>query len=374
MTGSRDAAGDITHDAFLAVLADASRFDPRRASLSTYLYGIVRNLCRQRLRRASRLQPIDAATLERPADHAGASADPVADAELAVLVRRALADTAIALSRADPALRSARPVLRRRGPDRRRVGAGSAIAPPSRATAHEGVALGPDAIAGVPPQARTVRRMTIFPGTEPDPARRAWAAFARQDAPGRGPAGAGGARPPVRRPHGPRRSAPMPSAPAPVWRRWAAVAAALAAVLVSAVVLGRRPGPDAERLPGPITTAGESRLVLGGAAGAGHRVPAAGRERSARTSVAARPARTSRSPRRRPRWPNPSRCRSMRSPPAPCRSSACASTRPRSTPSGCRSPGRSRPVLWTWILVIGEDGWPRDVRRIRPVVAPGPPE
>ena len=25
-------------------------------------------------------------------------------------------------------------------------------------------------------------------------------------------------------------------------------------------------------------------------------------------------------------------------------------------------------------LVIGEDGWPRDVRRIRPVVAPGPPE
>ena len=73
MTGSRDAAGDITHDAFLAVLADASRFDPRRASLSTYLYGIVRNLCRERLRRVSRLQPIDAATLERPTDNSASA-------------------------------------------------------------------------------------------------------------------------------------------------------------------------------------------------------------------------------------------------------------------------------------------------------------
>jgi len=91
MTGSRDAAADITHDAFLAVLADASRFDPDRASLSTYLYGVVRNLCRERLRRVSRLQPMDAGVFDRPADR-GASIDPVADAELAGLVRRALAE------------------------------------------------------------------------------------------------------------------------------------------------------------------------------------------------------------------------------------------------------------------------------------------
>ena len=259
MTGSRDAAGDITHDAFLAVLADASRFDPRRASLSTYLYGIVRNLCRQRLRRASRLQPIDAATLERPADHAGASADPVADAELAVLVRRALADLPSRyrelillcdlhdLSYADAAqiVGASVPAVRSRLP--------------SRATAHEGVALRPDAIAGVPPQARTVRRMTIFPGSEPDASRRAWAAFARQDARVVAPP-ALAAR--VHRSVAARAATlgPMPSAPAPVWRRWAAVAAALAAVLVSAVVLGRQPGPDPKRLPGPLTIAGESRL------------------------------------------------------------------------------------------------------------------
>ena len=91
MTGSRDAAADITHDAFLAVLADASRFDPNRASLSTYLYGVVRNLCRERLRRASRLQPMDAGVFDRPADR-GAPIDAVADAELAGLVRRALAE------------------------------------------------------------------------------------------------------------------------------------------------------------------------------------------------------------------------------------------------------------------------------------------
>ena len=72
MTGSRDAAADITHDAFLAVLADASRFDPNRASLSTYLYGVVRNLCRERLRRASRLQAMDTGLCDRP-DGRGAS-------------------------------------------------------------------------------------------------------------------------------------------------------------------------------------------------------------------------------------------------------------------------------------------------------------
>ena len=59
MTGTADAADDITHDAFLAVLSEAARFDARRASLSTYLYGIVRNLCRAHLRRASRLQSMD---------------------------------------------------------------------------------------------------------------------------------------------------------------------------------------------------------------------------------------------------------------------------------------------------------------------------
>jgi RNA polymerase sigma-70 factor (ECF subfamily) len=90
MTGTGDAADDITHDAFLAVLGEASRFDARRASLSTYLYGIVRNLCRAHLRRASRLQPMDGHADGWLAEAADLS-DPLADAQVAALVRRALA-------------------------------------------------------------------------------------------------------------------------------------------------------------------------------------------------------------------------------------------------------------------------------------------
>ena len=89
MTGTADAADDITHDAFLAVLAEAARFDARRASLSTYLYGIVRNLCRAHLRRASRLQSIDFHASEWPA---AASGDPLAEAQMAALVRRGVAE------------------------------------------------------------------------------------------------------------------------------------------------------------------------------------------------------------------------------------------------------------------------------------------
>ncbi len=88
MTGTADAADDITHDAFLAVLSEAARFDARRASLSTYLYGIVRNLCRAHLRRASRLQPMDGHAFDWLATAGG---DPLADAQMASLVRRALA-------------------------------------------------------------------------------------------------------------------------------------------------------------------------------------------------------------------------------------------------------------------------------------------
>jgi RNA polymerase sigma-70 factor (ECF subfamily) len=87
MTGAGDAAEDVAHDAFLALLDDASRFDPRRASLTTYLYGIVRNLCRQRLRRQSRLQPLALDVAEPSVS----DDDPLAEAQMARLVRRALA-------------------------------------------------------------------------------------------------------------------------------------------------------------------------------------------------------------------------------------------------------------------------------------------
>jgi RNA polymerase sigma-70 factor (ECF subfamily) len=51
MSGSEAAAEDITQETFLRLAAAAQRYDARRATVSTYLYGIVRNLTRRSLRR-----------------------------------------------------------------------------------------------------------------------------------------------------------------------------------------------------------------------------------------------------------------------------------------------------------------------------------
>jgi RNA polymerase sigma-70 factor (ECF subfamily) len=52
MLGSKEAAEDITQDVFVALTKSAGRFDPAVASLSTYLYGIARNLVLQHYKRS----------------------------------------------------------------------------------------------------------------------------------------------------------------------------------------------------------------------------------------------------------------------------------------------------------------------------------
>jgi RNA polymerase sigma-70 factor, ECF subfamily len=51
MTGSSTTAEDIVQEVFLALMRDASRYDPARASLTTYLYGCARHHTRRRLLR-----------------------------------------------------------------------------------------------------------------------------------------------------------------------------------------------------------------------------------------------------------------------------------------------------------------------------------
>jgi RNA polymerase sigma-70 factor (ECF subfamily) len=51
MLGSKEAAEDVTQEVFLALAGNAGRFDPAVGSLSTYLYGIARNLVLQRHKR-----------------------------------------------------------------------------------------------------------------------------------------------------------------------------------------------------------------------------------------------------------------------------------------------------------------------------------
>jgi RNA polymerase sigma-70 factor (ECF subfamily) len=90
MTGSTAAAEDVVQDVFLALIADCSRYDARRATLSTYLYGIARHHTRRRLARERRFVALDTpAALER----AASSADPlwsVAQGEDLLRLRRAI--------------------------------------------------------------------------------------------------------------------------------------------------------------------------------------------------------------------------------------------------------------------------------------------
>jgi len=65
MTGCTAAAEDIVQEAFLSLMRDAARYDPRRASLSTYLYGVARYQTRQRLRRDRRFVTFTAGAVER---------------------------------------------------------------------------------------------------------------------------------------------------------------------------------------------------------------------------------------------------------------------------------------------------------------------
>jgi RNA polymerase sigma-70 factor (ECF subfamily) len=89
LTGSSDAAQDITQEVFVRLLVDvAGRYDAERGAFTTYLYGIVRNLSRDRIRRHTRLLSIDAVpdlVAEQDEPHRR-----LQDVETAVAVRGAL--------------------------------------------------------------------------------------------------------------------------------------------------------------------------------------------------------------------------------------------------------------------------------------------
>ena len=76
MTGSTTTAEDIVQEVFLALMRHASRYDPARASLTTYLYGSARHHTRRRLLRDRFLVRLeDQADLCLPAASATAAED-----------------------------------------------------------------------------------------------------------------------------------------------------------------------------------------------------------------------------------------------------------------------------------------------------------
>ena len=91
MTGSKPAAEDVTQETFVALFRDLHRYDPERASFTTYLYGIVRNLSRERVRRERRFLSLDVLGVnhERTVDLNTPNRS-LEGAELSVQIRQAL--------------------------------------------------------------------------------------------------------------------------------------------------------------------------------------------------------------------------------------------------------------------------------------------
>lgn len=69
LTGAVDAAEDVVQDCFLRLVRHPGRYDESRGSLRQYLYGMVRNLIRQRWQAEGRLSALDEEA-ETPVDTA----------------------------------------------------------------------------------------------------------------------------------------------------------------------------------------------------------------------------------------------------------------------------------------------------------------
>jgi RNA polymerase sigma-70 factor (ECF subfamily) len=89
MSGSTSIADDVTQEVFVTLMRTLPSYEPGRAGLMTYLYGVARNVTRNRLRRERRFVAIDAATEQTPSPD-----DPCSQAaqaqRLAMLRRRIL--------------------------------------------------------------------------------------------------------------------------------------------------------------------------------------------------------------------------------------------------------------------------------------------
>jgi RNA polymerase sigma-70 factor (ECF subfamily) len=90
MTGAADRAEDVTQEVFVALMRDLQRYEPDRAMLSTYLYGVARNVSRSRLRRDRRLLDLLSSVWRVTTEPEDPFAT-LATAETGTEVRRALA-------------------------------------------------------------------------------------------------------------------------------------------------------------------------------------------------------------------------------------------------------------------------------------------
>jgi RNA polymerase sigma-70 factor (ECF subfamily) len=93
MTGSPEAAADVTHSCFVGLLEVPSRYDAQRASLGTYLCAAARNLSLRHASRAWRERPV-ADLAERQPAPGPSPLESLLEDERARVVREALATLA----------------------------------------------------------------------------------------------------------------------------------------------------------------------------------------------------------------------------------------------------------------------------------------
>jgi RNA polymerase sigma-70 factor (ECF subfamily) len=90
MAGSTTVAEDVTQEAFVALMRDLGRYEPRRAGLATYLYGVARNLTRRRLRRERRFVRLSTVDGDEPLAQ-GDPSDALVESQERTRLRRAIA-------------------------------------------------------------------------------------------------------------------------------------------------------------------------------------------------------------------------------------------------------------------------------------------
>jgi len=92
LLGSVEMAEDITHDCFLSLLRKPGNFDPKRASLRTYLYAVVRNLAFKHFRSSGREAAMDDLVAEPVASQREQPLSKLLDKELSQKVKDAVLD------------------------------------------------------------------------------------------------------------------------------------------------------------------------------------------------------------------------------------------------------------------------------------------
>ena len=108
MSGNEGLAEEVTQEAFLVLVRDPGRYDPSRAPLKTFLYGVARNHTLRAMEKENRFTPFAEPAEDSSSEPAGPEiADPADDASDDLLRREQIARVRRAVLALPPVYREA---------------------------------------------------------------------------------------------------------------------------------------------------------------------------------------------------------------------------------------------------------------------------